>query len=447
VRDAFEHRWTTLNEGKSMNHSRVIAAVLSALLAAVTPNIAVSKPATASGAASVARIDKQRIDDAIGTLVKSGALVGASALVYQDGREAYFGAFGLADREANRPMARDTLAQIWSMTKPITGVALMTLYDQGKFQLDDPVSKYLPEFANVRVYAGKDVEGEPILQAPHRAITIRDLLRHTSGMYGSADTGPVSEMFRKADTDDFNITLAEKSRRLATVPLLYQPGTRWLYSPAPDVEARLVEVLSGQPFDKYLQQNLFGPLKMKDTRHGVADWKRMAALYTRTDDGVMTRQPDDDAFKLVGKDWPFKSGSWGVTSTLDDYMRFARMLLNGGELDGVRILKPSTVRLMSSDAMPDEVTDTSWLPSKGQVGFGINLAVRIARPKTAAEASGEVGEFFWDGGANTLFWVDPINRITAVLFAQYVPFGRVPLHKAFRDAVYRDDSSAAAPVE
>jgi CubicO group peptidase (beta-lactamase class C family) len=256
----------------------------------------------------------------------------------------------------------------------------------------------------------------------------------------------VSELYRNANTDDFNNTLAEEVRRLTTVPLLYQPGSRWLYSPATDVQARLVEVLSGQPFDKYVQQNIFGPLKMKDTRHGVADWKRMAALYARTDDGVMTRMPNEEAYKLVGKDWPLKSGSWGVTSTLDDYMRFARMLLNGGELDGARILKPETVRLMASDAMPSEVTDTSWLPSKGQVGFGIDFAVRIARPKNAAESSGEIGEFFWDGGANTLFWVDPINRITAVLFTQYVPFGRVPLHKAFRDAVYHDDSSAAAPL-
>jgi CubicO group peptidase (beta-lactamase class C family) len=215
-----------------------------------------------------------------------------------------------------------------------------------------------------------------------------------------------------------------------------------------EVQALLVERLSGQRFDQYLQQHLFDPLRMKDTRHVVrdADWKRMAALYTRSDDGVMTRMPDDQAYKLNRKDWPLKPGSWGLTSTLDDYMRFARMLLNGGELDGARILKPATVRLMSSDAMPTEVTDTAWLPSKGQVGFGIDFAVRIARPKNAAESSGEVGEFFWDGAANTLFWVDPINRIAAVLFTQYQPFGKVPLHKAFRDAVYHDDSSAAAPT-
>lgn len=430
-----------------MNRSRMPAAIVSVVLSTVLLNPAAARPVASSGIANVATIDKQRIDEAIGGLVKSGALVGVSALIFQDGREAYFGAFGQADREARRAMSRDTLVQIYSMTKPITGVALMTLYDQGKFQLEDPLAQYLPEFADVRVYAGTDVKGKPILVTPDRAITMRDVLRHTTGMYGSADTGPVSELYRKVDADNFSNTLAEEVRRLATVPLLYQPGTRWLYSPATEVQARLVEVLSGQPFDEYLQQHIFGPLGMKDTRHGVADWKRMAALYTRTDDGVMTRTPDAEAFRLVGKDWPLKPGSWGLTSTLDDYMRFARMLLNDGELDGVRILKPATVRLMASDAMPAEVTDVSWLPSKGQVGFGMDFAVRIARPKNAAEASGEIGEYFWDGYANTLFWVDPINRITAVLFTQYTPFGRVPLHKAFRDAVYYDDSSAAAPRE
>ena len=430
-----------------MIRSRIPAVIVSIVLSTALFDPAAARPVASSGIASVATIDKQRIDEALGGLVKSGALVGVSALIFQDGREAYFGAFGQADREARRPMARDTLVQIYSMTKPITGVALMTLYDQGKFQLEDPLAKYLPEFADVRVYAGTDVKGKQILVPPRRAITMRDVLRHTTGMYGSADTGPVSELYRKVDADNFSNTLAEEVRRLATVPLLYQPGTRWLYSPATEVQARLVEVLSGQPFDEYLQQHIFGPLGMKDTRHGVADWKRMAALYTRTDDGVMTRTPDSEAFRLVGKDWPLKPGSWGLTSTLDDYMRFARMLLNDGELDGVRILKPATVRLMASDAMPAEVTDVSWLPSKGQVGFGMDFAVRIARPKNAAEASGEIGEYFWDGYANTLFWVDPINRITAVLFTQYTPFGRVPLHKAFRDAVYYDDSSAAAPRE
>ncbi|WP_024868487.1 serine hydrolase domain-containing protein [Pseudoxanthomonas suwonensis] len=400
--------------------------------------------------AGVARIEPARLDAALRRFVDTGEITGASALVWHDGCVAYFGAFGMADREARRPMARDTIVRIFSMTKPVTGVALMQLYEQGKFQLDDPVSRYLPEFRKVRVYAGTDAQGRPLLEAPERPITIRDLMRHTAGFVsGNDDPSPVGAMYRKADPENFDNTLAEEVRRIASVPLLYQPGTRWLYSPAVDVQARLVEVLSGQPFDAYLQAHVFEPLHMKDTRYVVraADRDRLAALYLRSDDGVMSRVPDVEAMKINGRDTRLKPGSWGLTSTLDDYMRFARMLLDGGELDGVRLLQPSTVRLMATDALPREVGphDRSWLPSKGQVGFGIDFAVRIAPPADAEEASGEVGEFFWDGAANTLFWVDPVNDIAAVLFVQWLPFGKVPLHKAFRDAVYYDDTTAAAP--
>ncbi|KAF1685713.1 serine hydrolase [Pseudoxanthomonas broegbernensis] len=432
-----------------MIHPR-LTALLSVLILAAASLPATALPPDGSGAADVARIEPQRIDEALGGLVDAGSLVGVSALVWQDGREAYFGSFGLADREAGRPIARDTIVQIFSMTKPVTGVALMQLYEQGKFQLDDPLAKYLPEFADVRVHAGTDVKGQPLLVAPPRPILVRDLLRHTAGFVGgNGDSGPVGLLYRQADPENFGNTLEEMSRRLATVPLLYAPGTRWLYSPAVDVQARLVEVLSGQPFDRYLQRRVFDPLKMKDTRYTIraGDWPRVAALYLRSDDGVMTRIPDAEAYKLNARETALKPGSWGLTSTLDDYMRFARMLGNGGELDGARLLKPATVRLMASDALPAAATDTSWLPGKGQVGFGIDFAVRIAPPKNAAEASGEVGEFFWDGAANTLFWVDPTNDIAAVLFAQWLPFGKVPLHKAFRDAVYYHDTSAAAPRE
>lgn len=404
----------------------------------------------ASGAADVARIAPPRIDQALSTLVDSGELVGVSALVWQDGREAYFGSFGLADREAGRPMARDTIVQIYSMTKPLTGVALMQLYEQGRLDLDAPLAQYLPEYAAVRVYAGTDVKGKPLLVAPDRPILVRDILRHTAGFAsGGNEPGPVGAMYRKADPENFGHTLEQMSRRLAGVPLLYQPGTRWLYSSAVDVQARLVEVLSGKPFARYLQDHVLGPLGMDDTGYtlGEGDWPRVAALYQRSDDGVMTRIPDAKAYPLNRGGVALTPGSWGLTSTLDDYMRFARMLANGGQLDGVRLLQPATVRLMASDSLPAGITDTSWLPGKGRVGFGIDFAVRIAPPARADEASGEVGEFFWDGAANTLFWVDPVNDITAVLFAQWVPFGKVPLHKVFRDAVYADDTSAAAPRE
>lgn len=428
-----------------------LAAILS-VLAAVPPARATdaSLPAHAArgeGRAGVARIDRERIDAVLRGLVESGQVVGVSALVWQDGREAYFGAFGHADREDGRPMRRDTLVQIYSMTKPVTGVALMQLYEQGRFGLDDPVARYLPEFAGVRVHAGTDANGQPILVAPQRPPTIRDLLRHTAALATAESPGLPGERYRQAGLDRLDITLEEKVRRLAGVPLAYQPGTRWLYSDAVDVQARLVEVLSGLPFDRYLQRHVFGPLRMKDTGHVLRarDRARMAALYRRSDDGVMTRLPDEQALRPYRED-SIRQGGWGLLSTLDDYMRFARMLLEGGGLDGVRLLRPETVRLMASDALPAGLQDRSWLPSKGQVGFGIDFAVRVAPPRDAQEASGEVGEFFWDGLANTLFWVDPANRIAAVLFAQWIPFGGVPLHKAFRDAVYAEDTSAAAPA-
>jgi CubicO group peptidase (beta-lactamase class C family) len=392
----------------------------------------------ADAALGASLIDKAKIDAALSGFIESHTLVGVSALVYEDGREAYFGAFGQADREAGKPMTRGTLVQIFSMTKPITGVALMSLYEAGKFQLDDPLAKYAAEFADLRVYAGIDTHGEVVYEALRRPVTIRDITRHTAGFYAGTDHMPVGEIYRAADPTSIHNTLAQEATKLGSVPLLFQPGTRWLYGASVDVQALLVERLSGMPFDKYLQEKIFKPLGMKNTRYVLLaqDRARIAAMYDWHEDGTLTREPDDAALEFNSRDWPLKPGSFGLISTLDDYMRFARMLQNGGELDGMRILKPETVRLMATDAMPAQVTDTSWLPSKGQVGFGIDFAVRIRRPASAQEASGAVGEFFWDGAADTLFWVDPKNKITAVLFTQYRPFGKVPLHKAFRDAVY-----------
>jgi len=392
------------------------------------------------------RIDKAAIDAALSRFTESKALVGVSALVYEDGHEAYFGAFGKADREAGKPMTRDTLVQIYSMTKPIIGVALMTLYEAGKFQLDDRLDKYAPEFANLRVYAGMNTRGEVVYEPVSRPVTIRDITRHTVGFYSGSDHTPVAEIYRAGDPTNWRNTLTEEARKLGSLPLLFHPGTRWLYGPSVDVQALLVERLSGMPSDKYLEQKIFKPLGMKSTRYVLRpqDRARVAAMYDWHEDGSLTREPDEKALEFNGRDWPLKPGSFGLISSLDDYMRFARMLQNEGELDGQRILKAQTVRLMATDALPADVTDTGFLPTKGQVGFGIDFAVRIRPPANAQEASGAVGEFFWDGAADTLFWVDPKNKITAVLFTQYKPFGKVPLHKAFRDAVYSQIPDALA---
>ncbi len=393
-------------------------------------------------------VDPAAIDTALKSLIDSRKVVGVSALVYERGSEAYFGAFGLADRENNKSMSRDTVVQIFSMTKPVTGVALMQLYERGKFELDAPLSAYLPEFAETRVYAGLDANGEPRYEPPKRPITVRDILRHTAGFHGDGAPAELTAIYRQIDARNINNPLPEVIARLAKVPLAYHPGTQWKYSDVVDVQAYLVEKISGVPFDEYLKLHIFRPLGMSSTRHTILptdpDRPQLAALYTRNEDGTFTRQTDEEAYTYNSAAWPYKSGSSGLVSTLDDYMKFARMLLGGGKLGRARILKPETVKLMATDVLPKEVTDKSWLPNKGQVGFGIDFAVRIAPPKDAQESSGAVGEFFWDGAASTLFWVDPKNDIAAVLFTQMRPFDKVGLHKTFRDAVYRNDPIALA---
>ncbi len=384
-------------------------------------------------------LDPARIDAALAAMVADGRAAGTSALIWQNGREVYFGTAGMADREAKRPMRRDTIAQIYSMTKPVTGVALMQLWEQGKFRLDDPLAKYLPEYAAMRVEAGVDAAGQPLTVAADRPITVRDILRHTAGFaYGAGPTA-AHDAYVAADPLALDINLAESSRRLATVPLLFQPGTQWEYSIAVDVQAALVEKLSGQPFADYVRVHIFEPLKMTDTawRQPAARLPRFAAMNVKKD-GTLVQQDAAEAQKLNFRDNKLTPGGFGLASTLDDYQRFARMLLNEGALGSARLLKPSTVRLMATDQLDPAITRRAWLPGKGAVGFGLDFAVRKAPPQTPEENRGAVGEFFWDGAASTLFWVDPANKLTAVFFVQTMPYDGT-LHHDFRAAVYGVD--------
>ena len=378
-----------------------------------------------------------RIDSTLAGFVETGRAVGVSALVLEKGREVYFGAFGHADRDADVPMARNTIVQVFSMTKPITGVALMALYEKGAFDLDDPVSRYVPELADVRVFVGLDDAGTPLLEPPRRAMTIRDLTRHTSGITSSPGFPEGDALLRAADPMNPENTLTVMAQRLGALPLWFHPGEKWAYGPSVDVQALLAERISGRPFGEFVRERVLDPLGMTETRYVVpeSDLDRFAALFRRDEDGrlVQVSSPEGHAFNT--RAWPLTPGGFGLTSTLDDYMRFARMLLGGGETGGVRILDQGTVRLMTTNSLADSVVDRSWLPSKGQVGFGIDFAVRIRPPATDTENSGVVGEFFWDGAASTLFWVDPVNELTAVFFVQVMPFDG-SLHKAFRDAVY-----------
>lgn len=381
---------------------------------------------------------KSRLDSALADMVQSGLVAGASALIYEDGQEVYYHATGFADREGQKPMERNTLAIIYSMTKPVTGVALMTLYEKGAFQLDDPLEKYAPEFANMQVFVGMDsVSGEIKLEPLSRPITIRDITRHTAGFATNPNQPGLGELLKAADAGNPNNTLVQMAEKMGQVPLMFQPGTQWAYGPSVDVQAFLVERISGKPYGEYVRENVLDPLGMSETRYFVpeSDRDRLSAMYRRAEDGSLTQVPDSLAHAFNTKEWALTPGGYGLTSTLDDYMKFTQMLVNGGTSNGVTILKPETVQLMATNQLDDSVTERMFLPSKGNVGFGIDFAVRVAPTSSPEENMGMVGEYFWDGAASTLFWVDPQNKLTAVLFVQIMPFaGQV--HKKFRDAVY-----------
>ena len=377
---------------------------------------------------------KARIDSTLKAMVDAKEIVGVSALIVEKDKEVYFNSFGYADREKGKPFDRNTLVRIYSMTKPITGTALMQLYEQGKFQLDDPLSKFAPEFANLKVFTGMDASGKMILEEPHRPVTIRDLTRHTAG-FASQEHKELGDLVKAADPMNMANTLTQMAEKLGKLPLAFHPGEQWSYGICVDVQAFLVERISGKPFDQYVRENILDPLKMNSTRYVPGDTARFAAVYRNDENNILQRVPDSLANAFNSKDWPLKPGGYGFTSTVDDYQRFARMLVNDGTFDGATILKPETVKLMATNHLADSVTERMWLPSKGQVGFGIDFAVRLKPPVDEKENNGVVGEFFWDGAASTLFWVDPVNELTAVLFVQIFPF-KNSLHKNFRDAVY-----------
>jgi CubicO group peptidase (beta-lactamase class C family) len=412
--------------------------LLAALLALVVPG---AFPATAASHAEAPfRLNAQRIDGALRQMVDSGRVAGASVLIWKDGREAYFGSAGFADREAKKPFRRDTLTQVWSMTKPVTGVALMTLWEQGRFGIDEPLATYLPEYAGVKVFRGLDPAGKPIVTAPGRPILIRDIMRHTAGFV--TDAGPAGPEKIFADTDPLNLdnSLAEFSPKLATVPLAYDPGTQWRYSPAVDVQARLVEKLSGMTFESYVRSHVLEPLGMRDTAWTLPEerYPRLAAAYSAGPGGTLERKSDADTRRFNFSDRKLTRGGAGIATTMSDYLRFARMLLNHGTLDGVRILKPSTVKLMTTDQLDPKMTERAWLPTKGNGGFGFDFFVRTGRPKKPAENRGTVGEFWWDGAWSTLFWVDPVNHMIVLFFTQKEPWDGT-LHHDIRQAVYGKD--------
>jgi CubicO group peptidase (beta-lactamase class C family) len=311
-------------------------------------------------------------------------------------------------------MSQDSYFYLYSMTKPVTSVALLILYEEGRFQLDDPLADYLPEMADLKLYVGEGDDGNMILKDPARQPTIHDVFRHTAGfLYGGNGNRGIDRAYSEAAL--MNGTLSELTRKLGKIPLAYEPGTRWVYSVSHDVQARLVEVLSGMPFDKFAQQRIFDPLGMKETVFGRPDAlkDRFAVIYGGSQQGQLQPTGALDRPGAASR----VLGGLSLSSTASDYARFAQMLVNSGELGGVRILSRKTVDLMDSNHLPTGVTrGAAGGGTAGGEGYG--LGVRVVTDPAAAGNLTSVGTFGWSGAAGTHFFVDREEDLVAVFMIQ-----------------------------
>ncbi len=400
-----------------------LAGLCFSLIAACSPTVDTASVATEQAAPAAALemaapetvgMDSarlERITQAMQGYVDEGLLAGVVTMAARDNKIVHFESVGYRDLEAQAPMNNDALFRIYSMSKPITGVALMILYEEGKFRLADPVEKYLPELKDLQVYAGTDENGEIITEPQNHKMTIRELMSHTGGLsYGIFAASPVDSKYVEADLLNTNNTLEEFTARLGQIPLKHQPGTTWEYSVSVDVQGYLVEKLSGQSFGSFLEERIFDPLGMTDTDFHVPEEKvsRFAQVYGYDDMGKLEAGEGFPGANFL-VDPVFESGGGGLVSTAMDYMRFSQMVLNGGELDGVRILAPLTVDLMHRDQTPKTMVG-SVLGAQG-TSFGLDFAV-IEDPVEAESYS--TGEFYWGGAAGTWFWIDPVENLVFV---------------------------------
>ena len=364
---------------------------------------------------------------------------GFITLIARKGQITHYEVCGYRDLENQLPMEKDTIFRIYSMTKPITSVALMMLYELGKFQLFDPVSKYIPEFAETKVFKKMGYGGSEFVEQ-NTPITIQHLLTHTAGLtYGFFFDNPAEEMYRNSQYSDPNVSLQETIKEIAQFPLISQPGTRWIYSVATDVCGYLIEVLSGIPFDTFLKERIFSPLGMVDTSFHVPNEKtnRLAALYAHNaEDGVLQLHQDQGVLQrdfLVPTKSPF--GGHGLVSTTNDYLNFAQMLLNKGEFQGVRLLGRKTLEFMTLNHIPSDVLplDIGGWEMAG-LGFGLGFGVVIDPARTGVINS--AGNYGWGGAAATNFWIDPQEDLIGIVMTQ-IMMNLLPLGDDFRAMTYQ----------
>lgn len=384
-----------------------------------------------------------RLDAVLHGYVDQGKLPGVQTAVLRHGEEVHRDVYGMADVEADVKAAPETLYRIYSMTKPLTSVALMMLYEEGAFLLENPVSRWLPELAELRVWVEGTADA-PVTRPLGTPLTVHHVLTHTSGLtYGFQYAHPVDELYRRADLGNFTVpeySLDEGMARLGEMPLLFEPGTQWNYSMSTDVCGALVARISGQPLDEFLRERVFAPLGMTDTAFHApeADVDRCSVLYARTPTEVMMPLAPAEA---MARPPQFLSGGGGLVSTTDDYVRFCRFLLNGGELDGTRLLSPRTLAFMTSNHLPggrtlNEMGQTTFA-EVAMEGTGFGLGFSVLLDPAANTSLGSPGLYAWGGAASTAFWVDPVEDLAVVFMTQLLPSNTYPLRRHLQAGVYQ----------
>jgi len=375
--------------------------------------------------------------------IDRGAIPGVTLIVAPHGKVVYQHALGYQDREKRTPMKTDAIFRIFSMSKPITSVAVMMLAEEGKIDLIAPVSQYLPEFKDVKVgvvKSGSDAaKAELVLEDVRRPMTVQDLLRHTSGLvYGPFGNTLVHQAYNKANLFDSGQTLAEFVSKLSKLPLAHQPGSVWEYGMSTDVLGRIVEVVSGMTFDRFVEERITKPLGMRDTGFYLTSKQAPRLAEPQVDPATGKRPLAGGADDLTKEKVKWFSGGGGMLSTAGDYAKFCQMLLDRGELNDVRLLAPKTIAVMTSDQLPPEIPRLGYeemapTPEMGQ-GFGLGFAVRTDAGHNPID--GSIGDYFWAGALGTYFWIDPQEKMFAVMMVQ-MPFAQSGYYRrAFRESVY-----------
>jgi CubicO group peptidase (beta-lactamase class C family) len=385
----------------------------------------------------------KHLDAAMQRYVDEGKLAGVLTMIARDGKTIHFKTHGYADKESATPLQKETIFRIASLTKQVTSVAIMMLFEEGRFQLDDPVSRYIPEFKNMTVYAGGTLDNIRTVK-PDPELTIRHLLTLTSGLiYGEPGYGDATivALYQKADLENPKRSLRETIQTLSRLPLAYQPGSRFTSGMQHDVLGYLVEILSGMPFGQFLAQRIFIPLGMKDTGFYVPADKlaRFASMYGPDPKGGLRRIDEPRTSSFANPD-RLQSGGGGLVSTAQDFMRFAQMILNGGQLEGVRLLSPMTLRLMMTNHIPttlapfpDNYPNEIW-DLRGY-GYGLGFTVLMDLPRTGSLGSMDLT--YLAGGYNVFAWIDPREKLISMAWAQFEPFCFYPLNKDFQILAYQ----------